>query len=43
MLDTVMAFSVDKMLLKSVAKSFGDGSLDICKYNESNLEPSAGF
>ena len=21
------------------AKSFGDGSQDICKYNESNLEP----
>ena len=25
------------------AKSFGDGSQDICKYQESNLGPVAGF
>ena len=25
------------------AKSFGDGSQDICKYKESNLGPVAGF
>ena len=30
-------------LHKIVAKSFGDVSLDICKYKESNLEPVAGF
>ena len=29
--------------LKIVAKSFGNGSLDICKYKESNLEPFADF
>ena len=30
-------------LLKIVAKSFRDVSLDICKYKESNWEPVAGF
>ena len=28
---------------KIVAKSFGDGNPDICKYKERNLEPVAGF
>ena len=44
----VMAIPVDsvgKMFFcsKIVAKSFGDGSLDICKYKESNLELVAAF
>ena len=45
MLDSVVAVTVDKMFISSkiVAKSFRDGSLDICKYKESNLEPVAGF
>jgi len=30
-------------LLKIGAKSFGDGSQDICKDTESNLGPVAGF
>ena len=43
----VMAIPVDSVgemffCSKVVAKSFGDGSPDICKYKESNLEPVAG-
>ena len=36
---------VGKMFICSEigAKSFGDGSQDICKYKESNLGPVAGF
>ena len=43
--DTVMAFAVDEMFIcsKIGAKSFGDGSLDICKYKENNLGPVAGL
>ena len=40
-----MAVTVDKTFFSSKigAKSFRDGSLDICKYKESNLEPVACF
>jgi len=39
---TVMAHSAF-IYSKIGAKSFGDGSQDICKYKESNLGPVAGF
>ena len=36
---------VGKMFICSEigAKSFGDGSQDICKYKDNNLRPVAGF
>jgi len=45
MQDTVTMIAIGKMLICSEigAKSFGDGSQDICKYKESNLGPVAGF
>ena len=45
MQDTVMSVAVCEMFIcsKIGAKSFGDGSQDICKYKESNLGPVAGF
>ena len=41
----VMAVTFDEMFIcsKLWAKSFGDESLDICKYKESNLGSVAGF
>ena len=44
----VMAIPVDSVgemfiCSKIVARSFADGSPDICNYKESNLEPFAGF
>jgi len=42
---TAMAVAVGEMFicLKIGAKSFGDGSQDVCKNTESNLGPVAGF
>jgi len=42
---TVMVVAVGEMfyLLKIGAKSFGDGSQDICKDAESNMGPVGGF
>ena len=42
---TVTATAVDTLIICSEirAKSFGDGSQDICKYKESNLGQVAGF
>ena len=44
MQDTLTVFAVEEMFIcpKLEAKSFGDGSQDICKYKESNLGPDAG-
>ena len=38
-----MGFVQGENLLKIGAKSFGDGSREICKHTESNLGPIAGF
>jgi len=42
---TIMVVAVGKnvYLLKIGAKSFGDGSQDICKDTESNMGPVGGF
>jgi len=42
---TVMVIAIGEMFIcsKIVAKSFGDGSQDICKDTESNLGPVAGL
>jgi len=42
---TVMVIAVGEMFIcsKIVAKSFKDGSQDICKDTESNLGPVAGL
>jgi len=40
-----MAIVISEMFIcsKIGAKSFGEGSQDICKCKESNLKPVAGF
>jgi len=45
MQDIITAIAGSKIFICSEigVKSFGDGSQDICKYNESNLGPVAGF
>jgi len=44
MQDTIMVIAISKMFICSKsAKSFRDGSQDVCKCKESNLGPVAGF
>jgi len=45
MQDAVTAIAVGKLFICSEigAKSFGNGSQDICLHKESNLGPVAGF